>query len=212
MLVDLATMKDYLGETTNTYDTFLTQQLTLVSDAIEGYCGRKFESATYTQLFYWEDIQEIVTDIPLYHYPVTSVTSVTDVTNTLVYDAADYKVVPLKWLLRRRGDKWFTDSSEEIEVIYTAGYVTIPTPITSVVFDLVEERYNKKTSNMNMSFGKDVQRVSIPGAIAIDYDYSLTANERVNKYGMILGNHLNVLDPYRSERSIIGSAGDIYVS
>ena len=74
-LVTLQEVKDYLGETTTDYDTFLQEQIDLFSAVIENYCGRKFESTSYTQTFYEilnEDINFL--NIALYHYPVISIT------------------------------------------------------------------------------------------------------------------------------------------
>jgi hypothetical protein len=212
MLVSLVDMKDYLGETTADYDAFLTQQITLISDAIEGYCGRKFLSTTYTQTYYYEDIQESVRDLDLYHYPLISITDITNVTDSTTYGATDYRVIPLKWTVRKTDyGRWFNDSAKVISIEYTAGYVTTPSVIASVVYDLVEERYNKKVNGMAINFGKDVQRVSVPGAISIDYDYSLSSNDRKSKYGMIIGDYANVLDPWRSEKVIIGTVRETYV-
>ena len=73
------------------------------------------------------------------------------------------------------------------------------------------ERYNKKSSGVDLNFGSDVQRVSIPGAISIDFDYSLSNNERKSAYGVILGSNSNILDDWRSERSVIGSGKLEYV-
>jgi len=101
---------------------------------------------------------------------------------------------------------------QELEVEYTAGYSDIPSVIEDVVFNVVEQRYNKKASGVALSFGNDVQRVSIPGVMSVDFDYTLQANERQSKYGMILGNYGNVLDPWRSERALIGEIKDNYVS
>ena len=83
MLVSLADMKTYLGESTADYDTFLTQQISIISEAIEGYCGRKFNEATYVETYYLEDIlsdnRDYPRDLPVYHYPINSITDVTDV-------------------------------------------------------------------------------------------------------------------------------------
>jgi hypothetical protein len=81
-----------------------------------------------------------------------------------------------------------------------------------VELSIIEERYNKKKSGISLNFGSDVQRVSIAGTISVDFDYSLQSNERVSAYGTILGNYINVLDQYRSERVLTGSGMITYVS
>jgi hypothetical protein len=210
MLVSLADMKTYLGETTTDYDVFLTEQLSVVSEAVENYCGRKFAQANYTQTFYYKDFKgENVDKLPLYHYPVSTITSVEK--DGEVVDPADYRVSPKTWFLQYENSQWFTDQYN-IVVEYTAGYATIPMTIQACVKSIVEEKYNKKKSGVAINFGQDVQQISIPGSINIAFDYTLQANERKSKFGMILGNWANVLDSFRSERPIVGTiTGGEYV-
>lgn len=187
-----------------TYDTFLTEQITLISDSIEGYLGRILSTATYTQTFYREDYGE-TDELFLYHFPVQSIT-------TIEADAVavtDYRLQkPIGLLSCRYG---FFKGANVLEVEYEAGFTSTPTAIKHVVYSLVEERYNKKKTGVSLNFGSDVQRISIPGTISIDFDYTLQSNERKNAYGTFLGSYLNVLDSFRSERPIIGSGKVTYV-
>lgn len=200
MLVSLSDMKTYLGISAGTYDTFLTEQLQLISDVVEAYCRRKFESAVYDQTFYSDD-HPVTDSFRTFHYPVITLTSITQDAEP-AYDPTTYRVhKPTGTILRNDGFFW----GVKTVVRYTAGFAVIPTPIQAVVKTLVQERYNKKVSGVNLSFGSDVQRVSIPGAISIDFDYSLSNNERTSHFGSILGSQINILDSFRSERAIIGS-------
>lgn len=208
MLVSLADMKAYLGidSSDTTYDSFLTLQLEIVSESIEGYCGRVFEKKTWTQTLYKEDWVN-QDKIHLYQYPLTGqVDSITKNDGTTI-DLDEIVNLNSIAMLRRLGEdgkftKFFFYDCESVEVVYESGYDTIPAPIRSVVYSLVSESYSKKKVGIDVNFGNDVQRLSIPGVISIDFDYTLQSNERKNKYGMILGNYLNVLDSYRSERSV----------
>lgn len=207
MLDSLANVKSRLGITGTDQDTFLTQQITLISDVIEAYCRRKFLSADYEQTFYREDFSP-GDKVELYHFPVTDVDSIEQ--DGVVLDAANYRVhAPTGFVIGKNGVSFF--NTLETVVLYTAGYATCPTPILSVLDSLVEERYNKKISGVSLNFGSDVQRISIPGAISIDFDYTLKNNDRTSAYGAILGNNVNVLDDWRSERSVIGSGKLEYV-
>lgn len=201
MLVTLDETKEYLGITESTYDDFLTSQIQLVSEAIEGYCGRKFEEKDYSQTFYTDDYadQSPVKNLPLFQYPVSAVTLIELDSEALteVRLQKDSGIISHRDGLMNCGD--------ELIVEYTAGYAVIPMVIKSVVYNVVGERYNKKKSGVNLDFGSDVQRISIPGTISIDFDYSLQTNERKTFYGTILGNNVNLLDNYRSERVIVGS-------
>lgn len=227
LLVSLADMKTYLGIADGSQDDFLTNQITIVSDAIEGYCGRVFTSTSYTQTYYGQDFAQDrdMAYLFTYHYPVTTVTQIREIEtlsggsqNITVLAADEYTVHFPTGKLRKTYDTglrrdWFTEYgfNSVTEVTYTAGYASTPSVIEDVVYNLVEQRYNKSQSGIALGFGNDVQRVSIPGVMSIDFDYTLQANERKTKFGMILGNYGNVLDPYRSERGLIGEIKENYV-
>jgi hypothetical protein len=143
----------------------------------------------------------------LFHFPLVSVTSIVEDGSTL--SPSEYRVhLPTGIILKEDGFFY----AKQTVVTYSAGFATLPSPVKSVVTSVVEERYNKKSSGVNLNFGSDVQRISIPGAISIDFDYSLSNNDRKTPFGLILGNHLNVLDHYRSERAIAGSGKLVYIA
>lgn len=218
MLVSLSDMKIYLGIplVDTTYDVFLTQQIQTISEAIENYCGRKFESTTYTQLFYKDDY--IKRDLPrdtliMYHFPLISVNSVKSkqLESDVGEDITNYRThKPTAKITNKDYFDMFC-FSEIVEVNYTAGFATIPFVIQNAVYSLVQERYNKKINGVDLNFGSDVQSISIPGTISIAYDYSLNDNERKSAFGAILGKYINTLDFYRSERTLIGKIEDAYL-
>ena len=207
MLVSLADAKTYLGVSSATYDSFLTEQLTVISDAVEGYCGRKFEQAAYVQTFYDDDFENgAYEELPLFHYPVNTIAYVKEIDPDSNAETALTSNIRLhKPTGKIKYLEGYFHNGSKVEVSYNAGFATIPSPIRSVVLSLVEERYNRKISGVALSFGSDVQSIAIPGTISISFDYSLQANERKTAYGLIIGNYVNVLDPYRSERRVTGS-------
>ena len=221
MLVTLDAMKSYLGISETTYDDFLTSQINLISSTIENYCGRKLNNASYTQTFYFSDFAGDKV-LNLFHFPIVSITTVKEIVDTdpiteVPVESTEYRIKKSEASLKRVyygiPTNWFLnlDTLGKVEVVYNARYVEIPLEIQSVVFSLVAERYNKHTSGISIDFGNDVQRVSIPGTISIDFDYSLQANDRNNAFGMIIGNYANVLDYYRSERTVTGEIKENYV-
>lgn len=216
MLVALEEMKARLGLADASQDVFLTEQIAVVSDSIEGYCGRKFLQATYVETFYKNEMVNLKNEsLTMFHYPIVSVGQIKEIDNLYLLVLGEYRMSKGYGKIKRLSGYSFVDfftNSEGIEITYDAGFAQTPSPIKEVVHSLVEERYNKKISGVNLNFGNDVQRVSIPGTISVDFDYSLQANERSSAYGMILGNYLNVLDPYRSERRVIGNIREIYVN
>ena len=206
MLDTLDNVKTKLGITGTEYDDFLNDQITLISDVIESYCRRKFALTSWIQTFYKDDLTQI-RDLELFHFPVDELTALT--IDEVENDVAEIRVhKPTGILKRKNGGSFY---GEEIVVEYSAGYEEIPSPILEVLYSLVGERYNKKKSGVNLNFGSDVQRISIPGAISIDFDYSLANNDRKSAFGTILGNYANVLDSYRSERAVVGSGKLEYV-
>lgn len=209
MLVSLAEMKTYLGISATTYDTFLTEQITLISDTAETYCRRKFNQATYTQTWYTDEIKDRTNRLlQVFHFPIVSVTTVK--VDTVLVDATLYRIHKDTGTVTMLDN--FPSTWDELEIVYSAGYAAIPNQLKSVCYQLVEERYNKKVSGVSLNFGSDVQRVSVPGTISIDFDYTLQTNERSSAFGSILGNTLNVIDYYRSERNFDAIKEMEYVS
>ena len=203
MLDSLSNVKSRLGITGTDYDTFLTQQITLLSDVIESYCRRKFNSTSWTQTFYKEERRD-VKNLELYHFPLISLQSITIDGIALTTEELNDIVIHKPTARIRRGDgSWIY--GQKVVVVYTAGYATVPSAVLSVLDSLVQERYNKKVAGVDLNFGSDVQRISIPGTISIDFDYSLSNNERKSSYGSIIGSYANILDDWRSERAVIGS-------
>ncbi len=207
MIVSLADMKTYLGISDNTQDAFLTEQLELVQAAVEGYCGRKFELGTYSQIFYPEDIDDNGRMLS-YGYPIRTITSIER--DEVELEADQYRIHKTSGtILLLKTPK----PQDSIVFEYTAGFLDaqMPAPIKAVIKTLVQERYNKKSAGVALSFGSDVQSVTIPGTISIAFDYTLQSNERASAFGNILGNNLNILDYYRSERVIVGPGTISYV-
>lgn len=217
MLVSLSDIKDYLGIVDGSQDSYLTSELLLFTEAIENYCNRKFEVATYVEKIHHRDFYN-TRDHYLYHFPVVNVISA-------IEKAKDEDDITLVTLVNKRTGKLnIVDDNEYLtglfvntgrsgymEITYDAGYSTVPLEIQEAVKMLIQARYNKKNSGVDFNFGSNVQRVSVPGVMGIDFDYTLSTNERTNKYGMILGDYQNIFDNYRSERTLIGDSEITYL-
>lgn len=218
MLVTLNEMKSYLGlSNTNEWDVFLTTQLEIVSAAVEGYCNRKFQLGSYTETYYIEDFPDDIDykEMMLSVYPVVSIEAIRqyeDEEDTVGELITDYRVHKETGIIKRNKGSRFFYEKDILEVEYTAGYSTIPVLVTSVIYSIVQERFNKKVNGIDLNFGSDIQRISIPGTIGIDFDYSLQNNERKTHFGSILGNHVNVLDYFRGEKAVMGNLRLNYVS
>lgn len=207
-LVTLASIKSYLGVSTTDYDNFLTDQEEIIADAIEGFCGRKFAEATYVQTFYASDYSDIQKDLKMFHYPLTLVTDIKE--DGVSVDLTEFRIHYPTGAITK--PEYFFAGVEKVEFYYKAGYAVIPSTVRNVLYSLIQEKYTKKVSGVPLNFGSDVQRVSIPGVMSIDFDYTLESNLRKNAYGLVLGSYMNLLDTYRSERRVIGSGKVAYVS
>lgn len=206
MIMSLAEVKSYLGITDSSQDNFLNQQIPIVSDAIEAYCRRRFSLTDFIQTFYREDYERehIPFIFETFHYPVKEITKIT--IGDTVYTGADLNT---NFRLHKPTGKIFDKTRslygfDQITVEYEAGFDPVPAMVQEVLCNLLQERINKKSAGVPLNFGSDVQRMSIPGVLSIDFDYTLTNNERSTTFGVILGNYLNVLDYYRSERALVG--------
>lgn len=210
MIVSLADMKTYLGISGTDDDAFLTEQLQLISDTVEAYCRRKFEEVEVEETFYGTDYLRS-NKLTLFHFPVQEIASITEDDEDPL-DADLYRLNKPTGIVTRPDNAFHVGVTKTV-VAYTAGYADgeIPTPVTSTVKSLVQERYNKKKAGIDLSFGSDVQRLSIPGVMSIDFDYSLQNNQRESAFGVILGNYVNILDSYRSERTIVGEGQLVYL-
>ena len=205
MLDTLNNVKTRLGITTTADDAFLTAQIEYISSVIEAYCGRIFLADDYIQTFYREDMKRSPL-LEMFHYPVNAVTEIK--VDTVVKDPTTYRLnKPSGYVTNITST--FPEGKEMI-VKFNAGYATCPLPVRGVLDALVNQRYNKKKTGVDLDFGSDIQRLSIPGAIAIDFDYSLTTNARESAYGTVIGNHANVLDHWRSDRAVQPNSTLIY--
>jgi len=206
-LVTLTEVKTALSISGTTYDTFLLTQIDFYSEVIEQYCGRKFELSSYTQTIFSDELEgSRIKDLFLYHYPVVTIDTFTgdgeDISTEIRLKKDDGKV---------RINTGCFNYYEEIIVEYDAGFASIPLTLKNVMYGLIGEDYSKKKSGVDVNFGQDIQKISIPGAIAIDFDYSLSNNDRKSSMGMFVRSYANVLDYYKSERRLIGSIGVNYV-
>lgn len=203
MLVSLSDMKTYLNLSSSTYDTFLTNELTMLSAAVEGFCARKFLTNEYRQTFYARDFKLLPKKLNLYHYPVISIESIEEDETAIA--VADYRLQKPSGIIIHNSS--FLNCADELIVEYTAGYTyaNIPPMISQAIKTLCKERYDKKISGMDVNLGREVQRMSIVGVISLDFDYSLSYADREVKFGQVLGSQLNMIEPFRSERTMGGS-------
>ena len=114
-LVTTSEVKDYIGITDTTYDTFLGNLIDYASRRFRAYTGRQLEKTTITMKKYLREYTDVVV---LEHYPVHSVTSLKLNDDTLT-EGTDEDF----WVDNDKGIIFFTkDVKGLIDITYEAGY------------------------------------------------------------------------------------------
>jgi len=142
-LTTTAAVKTAFNITGTGFDGIIGALTTPVTKYIESYCGRVFDSATYTE--FYEAAGACNKDLLLRVLPVTSVTSVhvsTDLPRVygateLLVAGEDYIIQLAPGILVRTGGSFWTISVESIKVIYVAGFATLPEDIVQAAIEII---------------------------------------------------------------------------
>lgn len=160
--VSTADMKSYLKVDYNDDDDEIDEMVVAARKFVEGYIGRKLGSQTLKAT--WTKYHKL-TRLP--YAPINSVTTVKTIdqdTETTLTEDSDY------YVLGGDVDKYLEFSSAGstgLEVVYTAGYTTIPDAIIKAIKRLVAKMYEFR--------GDDVEPIECMDAIT----KSLLAQYRV---------------------------------
>lgn len=172
-LISIAEYKVWAGITGTAQDALLTVLVDAVSMEVRRWCDRNltngFESVSRTERYDGNDEQTI----QLIEWPVTSITSVTLYTaggDTEVLDADTYRVNGDSGVLSRIDPKtgrfpvtafgtvnatfsvqpWFDQGFDNVEVVYTGGYATIPADLKMACYRLTDLAYSARGRNMGI--------------------------------------------------------------
>jgi hypothetical protein len=158
MLCLVSEVKNYLGITTidSTEDALIETLIDGVSKLFEMYCGTVFEATEYTE-FYDGDGTSCL--FP-YNYPITSISGIWDDMswewgdNTKI-EATNYRIKNSNTIILR--DIVFYDYEQNIKIIYTAGYITIPADIKQACVEETARKYKGKEhiDMVSLSFGTE---------------------------------------------------------
>ncbi len=144
-LTTLADVTTWLRYTPDANDTaLLTRLISAASAYVETWCGRSFLSASYDQFYDGTGKRLLV----LNNSPVSAVASVT--VNGLAIPAEPAPVPGLPQSGFRFTDTavildgyTFARGLANVEVVYTAGFATVPADVEQAVIDLVALRYRE---------------------------------------------------------------------
>ncbi len=142
-LTDLTDVKAWLNITSTTDDALLTRLITAASQFIESWLSRTIVSQAYSETRNGLETQSI----PFFNTPVTAVSSVIIGLDTIPPspDAVSPGYVFTSTVLSLRGYR-FCRGFSNIQISYTAGYVTVPVDIAQAAIELVGLKYQRRKS------------------------------------------------------------------
>lgn len=145
-LCQLTDVKTYLGITVTATDAALTALITNVSAAIESFCNRTFEQASYKDTYNGTERSTLY----LREGPVTAVTAVSidGIAVGAAPDAVSAGYVFDEQMVYLRGHcipARFNRGVQNVTVSYTAGYVTIPADVNQACVSWVADLFAKRT-------------------------------------------------------------------
>lgn len=173
-LATLAQVKDYIGNTADASDdALLTRLISAASDQIERACNRVFGSAVYSEARDGSGLNFMVFS----NRPVIAISSVT-VDGVAIPQSANAAaagwVLASSWKVALRGGYTFRQGIQNVSVIYTAGYATVPADLTQACCLLVGLAYkerdrmgisSKTVGGENISFTNDDLPPSVQSVI-----------------------------------------------
>lgn len=145
MLTTLANAKEFLKvPVSETADDAILNRIISAADAfVKNYCRRVIEAADLTEYHSTKKGQVV---LMLDEYPVNSVTSLHDDTervygtDTLIA-TTDYIVDKAEGIIRLDGI-YFYAGLQNVQVVYNAGYSTVPADLEQAALELVAQKYH----------------------------------------------------------------------
>jgi hypothetical protein len=173
-LATLTQVKEYIGNSAdNTDDALLTRLITAVSEQIERSCNRVFGSTVYSEARDGNGLDFMVFS----NRPVITVSSITvdgvTIPQSTNHAAAGW-VLASGWKVALRGGYTFRQGIQNVSMIYTAGFASVPADVVQACCLLVGLAYkerdrmgidSKTIGGENISFTKDDVPPSVQAVI-----------------------------------------------
>lgn len=159
-LTTVAYVKEDLGITSLSEDSYLQRMIAAASKEASTYCARIFVEETIEDTFY---IRQCVDKLTLSRFPVNDIVSV-----TVAGDAIASTLYRLDedtgFLYRLDTDGDLCDWDAEITVVqFTSGYATIPADLETAVIDLIKARRSARTRDPS------VRSERVPDVMEVTY-------------------------------------------
>jgi len=191
-LITLNYAKQYLSLTVTTYDTLLGQLIDAASQAVVSYCHNNFVITNYLEFY---DLTEGGYKLALKNYPVTALTTVTlfpYFTDPVTVSGSDFIVSAAGIIALKPGATTTATSTstyynfpwgfQSVEVVYSAGYATVPNDVQLATAQVVQRLYYASQIDTT----KDSERIG-------DYNYK----NRLDAFMTITDEIKSVLNKYK---------------
>lgn len=146
-LVSLDNIKKFMGMTGSTSDgdDLLEDLINRVSTLFESYMNEHILSRSYTE---YHDGKGVYVLFPK-HSPITSITSIHDdydwdYLDADLIDSDDYTIVNDNYIALKTAVSSFADYTQNVKIIYTAGYLTVPDDLIQACITEVSRAYNNR--------------------------------------------------------------------
>jgi hypothetical protein len=168
MLIESDKVKSYLGISDSSYDSLLNDLCAGVSKFIADFLDRDIEQGTTTE--YLDGADTLV----LKNYPLLSVTSVKYNAGTQAHPVW-YTIDPVNYVVYKLEGKIMTMKGlvrgfQNIEVVYEAGFETIPEDIVMVAMQLVAKMFETRKAQGKLK--------EFLGGAQIDWKDELTVEQK----------------------------------
>lgn len=149
-LTTVADVKETLGiaSSVTTYDNLITRKINQATEMIEGYCGRRFKAADYTEYYDGSGIDQLL----LRNRPINTLTSL-GYRNTSQNDddfsavnSDDFYIDNNAGVLEALSSFW--GRYDRWKVVYNAGYTTIPSDLAEACASLAAYLYSNDGSQV----------------------------------------------------------------
>lgn len=188
-------VKDYLGISSATNDTVITELVKNISSQIEIFCNRSFGSTTYTQVF---DVECGDSKIFLKSYPIITLNSVKYRAGSwgnpvyVSFNENDYLENPEEGKISFAMK--FPDLERYIEVNYVGGYLinfsnqdditqhTLPRDLTQIATEMVGQTFQTRKSQGILSESTEGQSITYNTGNSRDLTKSGDFRDRLNRY------------------------------
>lgn len=157
-LVTVSDYKTFLKISTTTEDTLITSFQSEIDGWVKSYLNRDIESATYTE-YYDGDGSDLLTTN---QFPITAITSISyydglDSDNAQIWTDYAINTDYERLVIYGDGEKIFMDGgtfyrgTQNIKVVYTAGFTTVPAEIQKACKELMWLYYHSVRGEMNIN-------------------------------------------------------------